>query len=364
MDRLGGLLPVSSRGSRVPTANDVASRAGVSRSTVSVVLSGHEGTIRVSEATRRRVLAVAAELGYAPHPIAQALRRQRSNIIGFVSRSTSHGPFDESVPYILNIEIARAAARRGYYIVEAGSEPAHVASDAALAGFLRAHHVDGVIFDSPATSEAVAESRDSGLPVVQLMRPRLDVDTPAVTVEPSRGVTAAVDHLVDLGHRRIAFIGSPLPHPVHTGRLEAFRAAMARRGIDLPADYVHLEDEPSISVGLRLAEKLLRLRDRPTAILAAGDNLALGVLRALYHAGVHVPGEISVVSYDDTLAGYVYPPLTSVAQPLRDVAERALDLLIAEIDPAAPARAERHITLPTQLVVRASTGPPSTVERR
>ena len=311
------------------------------------------------------MLAVAAELGYSPHPIAQALRQQRSNIIGFVSRPTSSGPFDESVPYILNIETARAAARRGYYIVEADPEQSHLESGAALAQFLRRHHVDGVIFDSPAATDAVTSVRDAGLPIIQLMRPRLEVETPTVTVTAAKGVTAAVDHLVELGHRRIAFIGSPSPHPVDRERLDTFRAATARYGVDLPDAYIHLEHGSSIEIGLRRAGNLLALDSPPTAILAAGDNIALGVMRALYQANVHVPDAISVVSYDDTLASYVYPPLTSVAQPLHDVAERSLDLLIAEFDPASiPAHSDRHVTLPTHLEVRASTAPPSTVERR
>jgi LacI family transcriptional regulator len=350
---------------RAPTANDVARRVGVSRSTVSVVLSGHESTIRVSDATRRRILAAAAELGYSPHPIAQALRQRRSNIIGFVGRSTPHGPFDETVPYILNIEIARAAAERGYYIVEAGYDAAQLESGVALARALRAHHVDGVIFDSPATLDAVTELHDGGLPIVQLMRPQIDVNTPTVTVEAARGVVGAVDHLVALGHRRIAFIGSATPHPVLTSRLHIYREAIARHGIELPDGYVQLEPDSTISVGLNLTETLLRLGSPPTAIIAAGDNLALGVMRAFYHAGVRVPDDISVVSYDDTLAGYLYPPLTSVTQPLRAVAERALDLLVSEIDPTAPPdHNERHIVLPTSLTIRASTAPPSTVERR
>ncbi len=350
---------------RAPTANDVARRAGVSRSAVSAVLSGHEGTIRVSNATRERVLAVAAELGYSPHPIAPALRQQRSNIIGFVSRSTPHGLFDESVPYILQIEIARAAVRRGYYVVEAGFEPSHRESSAALAQDLSSHRVDGVIFDSPATTDAVASVHQAGLPIVQLMRPRLDVETATVTVSASQGVTAAVDHLVHLGHDRIAFIGSSSPHPVLNQRLEVFRGAMARHGLELPAAYVQLEPSSTISVGYRLTETLLQLASPPTAIVAAGDNLALGVMRALYRANIRVPDTISVVSYDDTLAGYVYPPLTSVAQPLHAVAERALDLLLAELAPATTtAHPGRHVTLPTHLEIRASTAPPSTVERR
>lgn len=350
--------------SRPPTANDVARRVGVSRSTVSAVLSGHEGTIRVSAATRRRVLAAADELGYSPHPIGQALRQRRSNIIGFVSRSTPHGPFDESVPYVLNIEIARAAAEHGYYIVKADDNSAHPASSVTPARVLRAHHVDGVIFDSPSTPDAIIELRNNGLPVVQLMRPQPGVDTPTVTVEAEHGVVSAVDHLVDLGHRRIAFIGSPSPHPVHTGRLDAFRQAIASHAIDLPAGYIQLENDSTLSIGLHLAENLLQMTDRPTAILAAGDNLALGVMRALHHANIHVPSEMSVISYDDTLAGYVYPPITSVNQPLASVADRALELLIGEIDSSPPpVQEDRHIVLPARLVIRASTAPPSMSER-
>lgn len=347
---------------RPPTANDVAKRAGVSRMTVSSVLNGTGGNVRVSAATRERVLASAAELEYSPHPVARALRSRRSRIIGFVPRSARGTPYEQPVSYLLSIHVARAAMRRGYHVVEASAETAASRGSDELLRFLLGWRVDGVIFDWPESDGEVGRFVEKGLPIVQLMRPRFAVPTPTITVDAGEGIAAAVDHLAELGHRRIAFIGSGVEHSVERVRYDHFVAALGRHDIELPDDCVWHGADASIATGHAATHAFLALPHRPTAVFAAGDNLALGVLRALYEAELHVPRDVSLVSYDDTFVANLYPPLTSVGQPFPDIAERATSLIADGLDSSADGIDEAtRVVLPARLTVRDSTGPPRCV---
>lgn len=344
-----------------PTAEDVARQAGVSRMTVSAALNGARGNVRVSNETRERVLAVATELGYSPNPAARALRRRQSQIIGFIPRSNRGTPDEQPVAYSLSVQVARAAIRLGYHIIEASAEPATSRTSDELVRFLLKWHIDGVIFDSPDSDTEVQRLVDHGLPVVQLMRPRFSVTTATVTVDAAEGIIAAVDHFVEQGHRDIAFLGSRPEHAVDRSRLDCFVAALAHHRINVPPEYIQLGDRASlIGDGYTLTDALLGLSRRPTAILASGDNLALGTLRALHEARVRVPDDMSLISYDDALAAHLYPPLTSVGQPFQEVAERATGLIVDRLDPSAGSSADPvHITLPTKLTIRSSTCPPA-----
>lgn len=340
---------------RTLTSHDVARHAGVSRATVSVVINGAKSNIRVSDETRRRVLASVAELGYSPHPVAQALRRQRSEIIGFVTRPDRGTPYDGPVPYFLSIELARAAMRRRYHVIETSAETNDARGSDELVQFLLSRRVDGVIFDFPTSADEVQRVIDRGLPTVQLMRPAFAAATDTVTVDARQGIETAVDYLVDHGHRRIAFIGHPGPHPVDRARLDLFAAALARRQLPLPDAYVRLGSGYSLAEGRSFTASLLALADRPTAIFLGADTLALGAMRALYEAGVRVPDGMSVISYDDAFAAHLYPPLTSVTQPFAEVANHAISLLTERLHRASDAASEpSHVVLATHLTIRDS----------
>lgn len=343
---------------QTPTSRDVALRAGVSRGTVSSVLNGARGNIRVSDPTRQRVLSAATELGYAPHAAAQALRRQRSRIIGFVPNLHRGVPFEDPVSCLLSTHLAEAALRRGYHLVEASAESAASRGSDELARFLLGWRVDGVVFDRPKTEGEVRRFVEHGLPVVQLMRPQFGVPTPTVTVDAVPGIRAAVAHLTGLGHRAIAFVGSGAQHPVDQARRDGFVAALAHHGLAVPDGYLQLGGRRTAD-GHAATRALLALPARPTAILAAGDPLALGALRLLHEARVRVPDELSLVSYDDAFAAGLYPPLTSIAQPFAEIAERATALVVGGADdPHAPPADAGHVVLPTRLTVRHSTQPP------
>jgi LacI family transcriptional regulator len=338
------------------TSSDVARHAGVSRALVSGVLNGTMSTMRVSKETRGRVLAAAAELGYTPNPLAQALRRQHSNVIGYVPRFARRNPYEHPVPFILGMHVARAAMRRHLHVVEASAEPAEARVSDEVVRFMRERRVDGVILDSPERAEEVQRFIDEGLSVVQVIRPRSDVASPTVVVDPVAGIAEAVNHLIGLGHRDVAFIGHGGIHPVDRSRLDCFTATFQAQGLEVRRDRMHLVDDYDIAAGRAGMVALLAAPPRPTALFATGDNLAVGALQALYDAGVRVPDDLSVISYDDIFAAHLAPPLTSVAQPLEDVAERALALLAAEMGrPAGDVNGAQAVVLPTRLVKRDST---------
>lgn len=345
---------------RPVTSYDVAAQAGVSQATVSVVLSGRQSTVRVSEATRQRVLAAAAALQYSPNSLAQAFRQQRSGIIGFVPRLERAAP-EQSLPvmYSLGQHIARTAIAHRYHVLEASAESEGMRSGEDSVEFMLSRRVDGVIFDRPYSADEVQHFVDRDVPVVQLIRPQASVPTAAITVEAAPGIEAAVAHLVALGHRRIALIGHDNAHPAVRSRLDAFHTALAHHRLAVLPDFMQLRGVSDIAQGNSAARSLLALPVRPTAIIATAEALALGALRALYAARVLVPEEMSVISYDDTFSVHLYPPLTSIAQPFREIAERAVGLVLAQMNGRTGGAAEpAHLVLPTTLVIRESTAPP------
>lgn len=342
---------------RAVTSSDVAKHAGVSQATVSAVISGSGRNMRVSEATRQHVLAIAAELNYTPHPAARALRRQRSDTIALIPAASPAPPSEKPISALLSFYLARAAMNRGYTLLETRADLSGKSDD--LIHFLLNHHVDGVIFERPFSQDDVQEVVKNKLPVVQLVRPKPVDATSTISVEFSKGIHAAIDHLVGLGHHRVAFIGLLGSHPVDRARLDAFLEAMAHHALTVPDAYLQLKDDYSLAEGQAGMQALLELARRPTAVFIASDSLALGALRTLYEAHVRVPDDISLISFDDTLAPMLYPPLSSVEQPFEDIAEQAVSLIAKHLDDSPEeAFAPVHLTLPTRFNLRQSTKEP------
>jgi DNA-binding LacI/PurR family transcriptional regulator len=352
IDRPRKGFPLKARSS--PTSRDVAARAGVSRSIVSGVLNGTMSTMRVSDETRLRILAAAEELGYTPNPNARALRRQRSNVLGFVPRSNRLNPYDSPVPFLLAMHLPHAGTERGYHFVTANPElPSHDNTEH-LIQFLLGRHVGGIVLDSPESADGVVDLVERGVPVVQVIRPRRDVLTPAITIDPTPGTTEAIAHLIESGHRDIAVIGVRSDHPIDRERIDTVRAVLAAAGIPLRDERVILVKAYNIANGRTGAELLTRQATLPTALFVTGDNLAAGVLQHLYLRGIRVPEDLSVISYDDIYASHLAPALTSVNQPLREAADHAVRLLAAAIETPAARGEPEQIVLPTHLVKRGS----------
>ncbi|MDW4572037.1 LacI family DNA-binding transcriptional regulator [Microbacterium sp. M3] len=318
---------------------DVAARAGVSGQTVSRVVNASP---RVDPETRARVEAAMSDLGYRPHRAARALRTGRTQTIGLVVSTLA------SVGNSRMLQaVADAAAARGYALtvvtLGAGGDVAAAFERLADQG------VDGAIVLNEAT-ERVRESdlRGAGLRLVVVDSPR-DDRFGVVETDHAGGARLAVAHLIGLGHRMVHHLAGPQTSFAAAERERGWSEALAEAG--MPARAVVRGDWTSAS-GFAAASALLA--EGATAVFAANDQMALGVLRAVAEAGRVVPGDVSVVGFDDVADAADYrPPLTTVRQDFDALGSRAVAALVDGIEAGAPAAFE---TVPTRLVVRESTG--------
>jgi DNA-binding LacI/PurR family transcriptional regulator len=346
-----------------PTLLDVARAAGVSRTTVSNAFNRPD---QLSAELRERVLATARDLGYAgPNPMARMLRTGRAGAIGVV--------FSDRLTYAVT-DPAAVAFLQG--VAEIGEQEdaallilSAIDEDAARRVVRRAA-VDGFIIYCLATETAVINAMlERGQPVVAVDEPGF-VDGPGVGIADRAGARQAAEHLVGLGHRRIAIVSmetrpdgyvGPLDAARRAGsvyavtdeRLAGYEAGLAAGGVDLAA--LRIEERPCNSPhGARdAALALLSESPQPSAILAMGDIFALAAIDAAAALGLRVPDDLSVVGFDDIpLASQVTPPLTTVRQPLVEKGRIAAELLLGR------RRSEAPIVLPTELIVRGTTAPP------
>jgi DNA-binding LacI/PurR family transcriptional regulator len=336
-----------------PTIRDVARIAGVSKGTVSFALNGRPG---VADETRQRILAAAESLGWTPSFQGRALSASRAFAVGLVlARPPELLGTDPFFPaFIAGIE--KTLSGRGQALVlQVVPESEEEDGYRRLAGDRR---VDGVfLLDLRVADPRIALLRELGLPAVTIARPDVPSECPALLVDDRPGIAAAVQHLVELGHTRIAHVAGP-SHFLHgLVRRQAWEQALAAAGREATTV---IEADFSAAGGAQATRELLESEQRPTAIVYANDVMAIAGLSVALECGVAVPAELSVTGFDNTdLAGYVTPPLTSVrTDPYlwgRTAAEALLDLIAGETVDDLPVP-------PAQLVVRASTAPPVRTE--
>lgn len=328
---------------------DIARAAHVSTATVSLALRDNTS---VSPQTRERVKQTAQDLGYIYNRSAASMRTLRSGIIGVTANRFDNlfmGAFLEAVE-------GRIAAFRSGLLIGSVREDVAV-QRASLERFLQ-FKVDGIII-SPAgatTAEDLAFLRRTGIPVVQAIREIDGVDLDFVGCDNASGTDLALNHLLDLGHRRIAGIGGRIESSTGRARKAAIDAFLARHGLPCPAGFWQF-GEMTFQEGVRAGQRLLELPERPTAVLCFNDSIAFGLASALRAAHVAVPDDMSIVAFDDTPdAALHYPGLTAVASHQDEIGAIAIDLLFERIENGdLPAR--RHVLTPT-LHVRASSAPP------
>jgi DNA-binding LacI/PurR family transcriptional regulator len=331
------------------TITDIAARAGVSTGAVSYALNGRPG---VSEQTRARILRIADEMGWRPSAAARALKVRRAQTVGLaISRDAATlGVEPFFMKFIAGMEARLAARRTGLLLLVARD---HGEALEAMRGWWAEKRVDGVVLtDLWAEDRRVPALERMGVPTVLVGPPRADSAMPSVWSDDCAAVTAAVDHLVELGHRRVARVAG-LPALQHTrDRTHAFREAAARHGLRrapvVSTDY-------SWEQGARATHDLLRRRDRPTAVLYDSDVMALAGLSAARQLGVAVPGELSVVAGDDSqLCEMVFPALTAVSRDVQAYGASVAAVLLDVLDGRGASRQE-----PTPVVRhRESTAPP------
>jgi DNA-binding LacI/PurR family transcriptional regulator len=323
-----------------PRLADVAARVGVSTASVSLVLRGAPGP---SAETRSRVLAAAAELGYRADRAASLLARRRRHLLGLMM--DVRNPFHAELAEEIQVE----ADRVGYELVLSTLTRSHD-EDRAIASLLD-FRCEALLLLGPDTADAALGRLTARVPVVAIGRKVAGGTVDVVRTADHAGVAAALRHLTGLGHTRIAFVDGGTG-AVAAARRRGYRAAMRRAGLGplvVPGDHT---EEGGILAGRLLAG----LPDRPTAVVASNDRCAVGLLDAFLRAGLSVPGDLSVVGYDDsTLARLAHIDLTTVNQDAPAQARHAVGAAVARLDQGRDAGAE--VVLRPRLVVRGSTGP-------
>jgi LacI family repressor for deo operon, udp, cdd, tsx, nupC, and nupG len=329
---------------------EVAKRAGVSTATVSRVLSRPSV---VAPGTRRKVLQAVERLGYAPNSAAKNLRTLRSGKL-LVTVPDISNPF-----FSLILQGIEEAAHRAGYAVLLGDTQHNKKREERYALMLKRKEADGLIFlGHRLPREAASLVRAASprcAPVVNgcEFSPRLGV--PSVHIDNAKAAYEALDHLYSLGHRRIGAITGPLVSPLSRDRL---RGATSRaKAADAIPDLVVLHGDFSIESGVAAAEQLLSKKNPPTAVFCFNDEMAMGVVETARQRGLRVPEDLSVVGFDDIrFARYMDPPLTTIAQPMREIGEGTVRLLLDIL--RGNAIAPVSVTLPHKLVIRATTAAP------
>jgi DNA-binding LacI/PurR family transcriptional regulator len=332
-------------------AQDVADLAGVSRTTVSFVLNNVPG-IRISEDTRHRVYEAAKQLDYHPDATARRMVKGRTNIIGFVLRQAPYQAFaDHFMPQVLH-GLSRAAVAQGYHIL---IEPAPPNDSTRYLRLIRERHVDGIVLSGPRfDDEELLRDQAESNPVV-LMGQLPNSDLPFVDVDNVSGSAMVTRHLINHGHRRIAFISNARPaYTASADRLAGYQQALASAKMPFDEDLVRYGDFAPAS-GEAAMTDLLRLTPRPTAVFVASDTVAIGALKAIRTAGLAVPRDIAVVGFDDAPhSEFIDPPLTTVRLPAYGLGWGAADLLIRLINNEVIR--QPSVLLETELIIRKSCG--------
>jgi DNA-binding LacI/PurR family transcriptional regulator len=334
------------RRSRPPGSTDVARLAGVSQKTVSRVMNDEP---HVKEEVRQRVLRAAQQLGYRRNNAARALTSGRSHRIGVVSLGSAlYGPASQLVG------IERAARGAGYAVSVANTVEGDKGGIAGAIDTLLEQGVDGIVLSEP-IDEGPLEV-DVHVPVLAL-GPAPGVTAPRVIISRGTGerpACAATEHLLSLGHRTVHHVAGPQRWFAARERLDGWRRALRDAGADEPE---HHEGDWSVASGYA-AGTILAANHDVTAVFAANDDMAIGVIRAFAEAGRFVPDDVSVVGFDDIpIAAYLNPPLTTIHQPFDEIAAAGLAALVQFIEqPGSPAPAVTEQVC--RLVVRSSTAPP------
>lgn len=332
---------------------DVATIAGVSVQTVSNVINGRHD--EMAPATRDRVLAAMAQLGYRTNMAAASLRSQRVRTIAVLVLDEHAEFLTDPQMDLLIAGVGDVARDQSYGVLIQGAQPGRRDAD-----FLRSLHegrADGAVIQlsgTPALRRAVIdEARMQGLDLVVIDEVDLPPDVMGVRADQQRGARELTEHLLARGHRRFAFIGVRMPWAVVEQRVAGFRSALAAHGITVHESSIVLEAGFEAAEGERLAARLLASPDHPTAILCSSDLLAAGAMQAAKSAGFRVPEDVAVTGFDSfSFSAYLDPPLTTVRVPAYEMGRRAASSLIERLEGRATGASQ--IVLPVEMVFRTS----------
>ena len=325
---------------------DVAARAGVAVKTVSRVLNGHP---YVSADTKARVDEAMRELDFTPSIAARILSGAKSNQVALIY--DNHSPY-----YMFQIQTGcwEYCKQKGIRLLAQPVDVADPLVGEQVRGLVSETHVDGIILSSPVTDcDPVLRALEAmEIPFVRISPGTNHALTSSVYMDDAQAADDMTTHIINLGHRRIGFIKGHSNHMGSLDRLKGYCRALDRVGIALDPALV-CDGEFDFESGVRAAKYLLDLPGRPTAIFASNDDMAAGVLAVAHDRNIDLPGELSVAGFDDTtLARTVWPPLTTIHQPMAELARTAAEILITGGD-------INHRRLPHTLIERASVAPPA-----
>ena len=336
----------------MPTMRDVAKKAGVSQSTVSRVLNYDSASVTLSQETIEKVLRAAEEIGYRIDPVARALKGKSTGVVGIIVRR-----IDEFLARLLT-ELSATFRQAGYTTIT-GTASNNPNETLRLHDLFETRFCDGLVLaaDPKGLSKEQARNIFDSPNVIMTAWGIPIPGVPLVSTDNRIGAQKAMQHLLELGHERIAFCGVDWAGD-YTIRRQVYEEMMQAAGLP-HENYVHLTEE-GLRAGYEAGHHLLSLNPPPTAIFAAEDLMALGVLRAAYARGVAVPEQLSVVGFDGLpMAEFATPSLTTVHQPIAEIARRITAILaerMSRTDPPPPETAEVVFVEP-ELIVRESTGP-------
>jgi LacI family transcriptional regulator len=334
------------------TIHDVAKRLRLSITTVSRALDGYDD---VAERTRRRVVLTARAMGYVPSRAARQLRRRRADAIGYVLPGKAPY-FTDSFSSEFMAGLGDAVTSHNLDLLISTAPPDSQAERSIYARWIQSRQVDGIVLSRLRVHDwRIKYLARNDFPFVGHGRTRLRIDFPYIEMDARSGFLQLIQHLVERGHRRIAYIGAPAKFTLQAERLAGYQEGLAHAGISPDASLI-VDGDLTRGGGYLAAQRLLDLPDRPTAIIGVNDLTAMGALHAAHERGLRIGQDIAIAGYDGTEdSEHTQPPLTTLRQPIYDTAQRLVDMLLARI--AGMPIPERHVILQPELIVRESTCP-------
>jgi DNA-binding LacI/PurR family transcriptional regulator len=335
------------------TVKDIARKAGVSHSTVSRAL---HGSALIAPETVERIQQIANEMGYSPSAAARALKTNRSQVLGVVLSSVDDPFFSEILQ-----GIESGIQGSGYSIFIAA---AHRNTDQKqqIVQAMIEHRVDGVIICSTSFSEEQSgQLLQRGVPLVVINNQTAEDFRYSIYHDDVDGSRQVTRHLIELGHRKIAYLGNSLSGRTTLDRLAGFRHEMESAGLDIPEKYIYEIPGSEPEKGGLAVDHFINLPDRPTALVCFNDMIAIGVLKSLQQRGIKVPEDFSITGFDNIVfSNYTNPPLTTFDQPKKFIGQKAAELILNLLDRTAKdSLFEQKIqVLKGRLLVRESTAPP------
>jgi len=334
----------------IPTIKDVARQANVSTATVSLVLQDHR---RISHKTKQKVLRVIREMNYRPSKMARGLVMRQTQNIGFI---LTDNHFLKTEPFYTYIFLGTEFEARGHeYYILLNTIPTVYNDEDCLPRFVKENNVDGIIIAGKVPAEIIACIMPFHIPLVFVDYYPPSGDYFAVLIDNIDGGFKATDHLLSLGHRRIAFIGGDLDHPSIYDRFQGYRNALKKAGIPLD-DQIIITSEKATSreSGAHAAKELFCHGKDVTAVFACNDAMAIGAMQYCKFAGILVPQDVSIVGFDDVETDLSeYTPLTTLSVPKIDMGSQATKMMVDILENKI--KKPHKVLIPVDLIVRDST---------